>query len=163
MPELPEIETIKRGISELAGQTINDLIIRNHSLRYKISSTLANETINQTIISIKRRAKYLILELENGFILIHLGMSGSLTLLTDLDFPIKKHDHFEFHFDNYILRYNDPRRFGMIMYEKKLDESRLNWNRKKFVTCCLARPTHYNLQFLVLHTGSCYTFLSRTR
>ena len=125
MPELPEIETIKRGISELTGQTIKGLIIRNHSLRYAISTTLAADTIGQTVISISRRAKYLILELEDGFILIHLGMSGSLTLLTDLDFPLKKHDHFDFCFDNYTLRYNDPRRFGMVLYEKKLDDCRL--------------------------------------
>ncbi len=116
MPELPEIETIKRGINCLVGNKINNLTIRNDSLRYKISSTLKNDIVGKVIISIQRRAKYLLLELTNGFILIHLGMSGRLTLLNDKSTPVKKHDHFDIVFSNKTLRYNDPRRFGLIVY-----------------------------------------------
>ncbi len=116
MPELPEIETIKRGINCLVGNKINDLIIRNDSLRYKISHTLKHDIVGKIIISIKRRAKYLLLELTNGFIIIHLGMSGRLTLLNDTSTLVKKHDHFDIVFNNQILRYNDPRRFGLIVY-----------------------------------------------
>lgn len=116
MPELPEIETIKRGIEDLTGNSIINVIIRNNSLRYKISPTLYNDLIGKMVISIKRRAKYLLLELTEGFIIIHLGMSGRLTLLDDRDAPIKKHDHFDISFNSQILRYNDPRRFGLILY-----------------------------------------------
>ena len=125
MPELPEIETIKRGISNLVGNEIHNLIIRNDSLRYKISPTLKNDIVNKIILSIKRRAKYLLLKLTNGVIIIHLGMSGRLTLLNDKSTPVKKHDHFDIVFNNQILRYNDPRRFGLIIYTDNLSNSPL--------------------------------------
>ena len=125
MPELPEIETIKRGIESLTGQNIINVIIRNDSLRYKISPTLSNDLVGKTIISIKRRAKYLILELTQGYIIIHLGMSGRITLLNNKDTQIKKHDHFDIVFKNQILRYNDPRRFGLITYTESLLDDKL--------------------------------------
>lgn len=125
MPELPEVETVKRGISDLSGKTISKLVIRNHSLRYKISTTMPDEIQGKTINRISRRAKYLILELTTGYIIIHLGMSGSITLLRDSLVPIKKHDHFDIVVENYILRYNDPRRFGLIMYVDSLDKCSL--------------------------------------
>lgn len=125
MPELPEIETIKRGIGSLEGQIIKKVIIRNNSLRYKISHTFASEVTGKKIQNIKRRAKYLILELSEGYIIIHLGMSGSLTLLNDANTDIKKHDHFDLETENFILRYNDPRRFGLVMYFCDLNQCRL--------------------------------------
>lgn len=131
MPELPEIETIKRGIKTLEGQTILAVVIRNPQLRYTIDLNL-NQILKNTIIDkIERRAKYLIFNLsrrdnpDNGYLIIHLGMSGSL-MLTNNAMPFKKHDHVDILFTNgIILRYNDPRRFGCIIYEKSLDCSNL--------------------------------------
>jgi formamidopyrimidine-DNA glycosylase len=125
MPELPEIETIKRGVECLTGNTIVNLTIRNHSLRYKISHTLYDDIVGKMVVSITRRAKYLVLELTSGFIIIHLGMSGRLTLITDKDIELKKHDHFDIIFNEHILRYNDPRRFGLIVYTEHLDTHNL--------------------------------------
>ncbi|MDQ5920214.1 MAG: formamidopyrimidine-DNA glycosylase [Pseudomonadota bacterium] len=135
MPELPEVETIKRGISDLTGQTIQQTIVRNPKLRYKISPTLNQELIGKKILKISRRAKYLILELSHGFLIIHLGMSGSLKLINHQinpdsndntpSAPIQKHDHVDICFNSAILRYNDPRRFGMIMYVDTLENCTL--------------------------------------
>ena len=120
MPELPEVETIKRGIEQLVGQTISDLVVRNHNLRYKIDQNLYNQLISKKITKLSRRAKYLILELNVGFIIIHLGMSGSIALLNTKTVPIKQHDHVDIVFNQFILRYNDPRRFGLILYTDNL-------------------------------------------
>lgn len=133
MPELPEIETVKRGIKSLEAQTIIGVTIRNHSLRYPVDLNLKQILNNAQVIKINRRAKYLILDLsiyqglnaKNGYLIIHLGMSGSLTL-TDNSVPLKKHDHVDILFGNgTILRYNDPRRFGCIVYVESLDNNNL--------------------------------------
>lgn len=131
MPELPEIETIKRGIQTLETQTIIGTIVRNSKLRYMVDSNLDQILKNVKIISITRRAKYLIFDMGNksnvhkGHLIIHLGMSGSLTL-TDTCTPLKKHDHVDILFGNgNILRYNDPRRFGCIVYTKTLENNSL--------------------------------------
>lgn len=122
MPELPEIETIKRGISHLNGQTITDVIIRNHNLRYKIPDDLKQSIANLKVINIDRRAKYLIITLQGSklnisYLIIHLGMSGSITILDKSDsITIGKHDHIDIIFKNsIIMRYNDPRRFGCLV------------------------------------------------
>ena len=86
MPELPEIETVKRGIEHLSGQTITDVIIRNHNLRYKVPTNLQQILVTQQVMSINRRAKYLIFKLNSltsniSYLMLHLGMSGSITLL----------------------------------------------------------------------------------
>jgi formamidopyrimidine-DNA glycosylase len=122
MPELPEIETVKRGIEHLSGQTITDAIIRNHSLRYKIPSNLSQLLVGLQIMNIDRRAKYLIFKLNNGkfetsYLILHLGMSGSVTLLENSTIAINKHDHVDIVLKSgIILRYNDPRRFGCLLY-----------------------------------------------
>lgn len=116
MPELPEIETIKRGITSLTQQKIRNVIVRHHMLRYLIPDNLEKKLINQTIHQIERRAKYLVFSLDHGFLLLHLGMSGSLTLIRE-NTAIKKHDHVDIIFTNgNVLRYNDPRRFGAVIY-----------------------------------------------
>ncbi len=115
MPELPEIETITQGIQNLVGQKISDIIVRNKSLRYPIEPNLKYKLIDKKIIAITRRAKYIIIKLNYGFLIIHLGMSGSISL-TNLSNIDKKHDHFDLICENIILRYNDPRRFGCIIY-----------------------------------------------
>ncbi|THB64285.1 MAG: bifunctional DNA-formamidopyrimidine glycosylase/DNA-(apurinic or apyrimidinic site) lyase [Gammaproteobacteria bacterium] len=116
MPELPEVETICRGISpHIEGHSIAQTVIRNHNLRYPIDQNLANHVEKQKIIKIWRRSKYIILSLETGTIIIHLGMSGTLRIV-DKDLPPNKHDHFDLIFENLILRYQDHRRFGCLIY-----------------------------------------------
>ncbi|MCO6524136.1 MAG: bifunctional DNA-formamidopyrimidine glycosylase/DNA-(apurinic or apyrimidinic site) lyase [Candidatus Schmidhempelia sp.] len=122
MPELPEVETSRRGILPyLKGKNINDIIIRQPKLRWLVSDEII-KCKAQTIIDIKRRAKYLLLELEQGWIVIHLGMSGSLRIIQD-NRPPEKHDHIDLVMANgTIMRYTDPRRFGAWLWCQSLDE-----------------------------------------
>jgi len=116
MPELPEVETSRRGISpHIIGSTVTDVIIRQAQLRWKIPADLLSHIQNKTLLSIDRRAKYLLLNFESGTLLIHLGMSGSLRICT-LQSPAEKHDHADLIFNNCLLRYTDPRRFGAILW-----------------------------------------------
>ncbi len=124
MPELPEIETITRGIQELVGQKISNIMIRQQSLRYPIASDLKIKLISKKIITICRRAKYIIIKLDSGFLIIHLGMSGCISL-TNPSILEKKHDHFDLICGNNILRYNDPRRFGCIIYTDDIEKHKL--------------------------------------
>lgn len=121
MPELPEIETIKQGISKSIGNKITNIIIRNPNLRLKIDYNLTMNAVGQTICSIERKAKYLILNLDQAHLIIHLGMSGSLQITENFEQPIKKHDHVDIISTNYLLRFNDPRRFGLFHYSSDLN------------------------------------------
>lgn len=117
MPELPEIETIKTGLQSLIGQKILAVKIHNPSLRYKVDNNLENKLKNKSIVSITRRAKYLIFTLTNGYLIIHLGMSGSISLKDKFaEHQLQKHEHVEIFFTDFTLRYNDPRRFGAIIH-----------------------------------------------
>ncbi len=116
MPELPEVETTLRGISPyVRGQTISRLIVRQRQLRWPIDNNLEAIVAGQRIETIDRRAKYLLLGLSNGTMLIHLGMSGSLRVL-DEGIPPGTHDHFDLVFPGCRLRYRDPRRFGALLW-----------------------------------------------
>ncbi|MGL1052276.1 bifunctional DNA-formamidopyrimidine glycosylase/DNA-(apurinic or apyrimidinic site) lyase [Vibrio vulnificus] len=116
MPELPEVEVSRMGITpHLLNQTIQSLIFRTPKLRWVIPSEL-KKLQGQMIRHIGRRAKYLIIETDVGSAIVHLGMSGSLRVL-DADFPADKHDHVDLKLSNgKVLRYNDPRRFGAWLY-----------------------------------------------
>jgi formamidopyrimidine-DNA glycosylase len=95
MPELPEVETTRRGLSEhLIGATITDVIIRNPNLRWPIPKNLPKLLRGQKILTLTRRAKYLLADCGNGTLILHLGMSGSLRILPH-DTPPEKHDHFD--------------------------------------------------------------------
>jgi len=95
MPELPEVETTRRGLSKhLVGATIKDVIIRNGNLRWPIPNNLPKLLRGQTILSLTRRAKYLLADCGNGTLILHLGMSGSLRILP-ANTPPEKHDHFD--------------------------------------------------------------------
>jgi len=119
MPELPEVETTCRGIRpHMLGQTIEAITIRNGKLRQPVSYDAMQQCHGQSIVNVYRRAKYIILQLEKGCILIHLGMSGHLRIV-DAQTALKKHDHIDLHFDEKCLRYNDPRRFGLWEYHPK--------------------------------------------
>lgn len=125
MPELPEVETTLRGIAPyVMGQYIEQIRVHRPKLRWEVSPELS-ELYNVRVNGLQRRAKYLILETEQGYIIGHLGMSGSLRVV-DADDPTQsavrdKHDHLEFIFANgKILRYNDPRRFGAWLWTESL-------------------------------------------
>lgn len=122
MPELPEVETTRRGITpHLVGVGVSDVIVRNHKLRYPVSKTL-DRISGDRFVDIQRRAKYLILHLETrGSLIIHLGMSGSLRL-SDPTVDLKKHDHVILELTNgKQLRFHDPRRFGIFLHLPKED------------------------------------------
>lgn len=116
MPELPEVEVSRLGISpHLVGGTIQSLVLRTPKLRWPIPQEL-KQLEGQTILAIHRRAKYLIIETAVGSAIVHLGMSGSLRIL-DGDFPAAKHDHVDLVMTSgKRLRYNDPRRFGAWLW-----------------------------------------------
>ncbi|WWP02053.1 MAG: bifunctional DNA-formamidopyrimidine glycosylase/DNA-(apurinic or apyrimidinic site) lyase [Candidatus Dasytiphilus stammeri] len=115
MPELPEIENIKNGIINLIGKTILYSIIRNGVLRVPVSKELYLLS-DQEILNIQRRAKYIIVKITKGYIIIHLGMSGRLSILPIGSIPYK-HDHIDLIINNgKILRYTDTRRFGLWIW-----------------------------------------------
>lgn len=120
MPELPEVETTRSGIApHITNNTITDVIVRNRNLRWPIPKGLKTKLKNQKIISVTRRAKYLLIKTEIGTLILHLGMSGSLRIIATNE-AIEKHDHFELQFKNGIcLRLRDPRRFGAVLWTKE--------------------------------------------
>jgi formamidopyrimidine-DNA glycosylase len=115
MPELPEVETIRRGLAPLvADAKIAGLIVRERRLRWPVENKLAQQVCGQGIHAIRRRAKYLLMEIDDGCLIIHLGMSGSLRYLPEPQ-PPAKHDHYDIELEGgALLRYNDPRRFGSL-------------------------------------------------
>lgn len=117
MPELPEVETTRQGIApHCEGQTITKVLIRNGKLRWPVPEDLPFRLQGQVIRAVDRRAKYLFLHLDGGTVIVHLGMSGSLRVITD-DSPAMTHDHVEITLDNgRMLRFNDPRRFGCWLW-----------------------------------------------
>ena len=117
MPELPEVETTRKGISPyVVGSCIKNIIIRERRLRWLIPKNLERLLKNQRIEKITRRAKYLLFKTKKGFLIIHLGMSGSLRVIKNNEPPIK-HDHVDFIFESgYLLRFHDPRKFGSILW-----------------------------------------------
>ncbi|AOF81904.1 DNA-formamidopyrimidine glycosylase [Methyloversatilis sp. RAC08] len=116
MPELPEVEITRRGIAvPLTGRLIDACTIRNGALRWPVPVHLAESLPGQTLRDIDRRAKYLLLRLDRGTLIIHLGMSGSLRVLPS-GTPPEKHDHIDIVFGDATLRLRDPRRFGAMLW-----------------------------------------------
>jgi formamidopyrimidine-DNA glycosylase len=116
MPELPEVETVKRGIeAKIIGQKILDVVVRNPNFRWKVPSNVNKVLTNSKILNVKRRAKYLIITTSTSDVLVHLGMSGNLKLVNSKT-DYLKHDHVEIILDSgKSLRLNDPRRFGCFL------------------------------------------------
>ena len=128
MPELPEIEIVKRSLFKMINKAkIINVTINNSNLRYKINSKFSKDLVGEKILKISRRSKYLILHLSKKLLIIHLGMSGKLLLLRQKDKTlfktsfyynlniIPKHNHIYFFLNNgLILIYNDVRRFGFF-------------------------------------------------
>ena len=119
MPELPEVETTRKGLEPLiTGRTILSVHIFKKKLRWEIPSHLIGTLKNHSIRKISRRAKYLLLHFDIGQLVIHLGMSGSIRVVSSSE-PLKKHMHFELKLDNKTsLRFHDPRRFGSVLWQK---------------------------------------------
>ncbi|WP_417547723.1 bifunctional DNA-formamidopyrimidine glycosylase/DNA-(apurinic or apyrimidinic site) lyase [Marinobacter segnicrescens] len=120
MPELPEVETTRRGIAPHSeSKTVAELIIRDPRLRWPVPDNLPALLVGQTLQEADRRAKYLLLHFDHGTVIVHLGMSGSLRVITDTS-PPQKHDHIDLVFtDGLRLRFNDPRRFGCWLWAEE--------------------------------------------
>ena len=118
MPELPEVETTRRGIEpHLVNQRIAALTVRDRRLRWPIPDGLEQVLPGQRIGAVERRAKYLLLRLDQGTLILHLGMSGSLRVLS-AGTPAAKHDHLDLVLENTrCLRLRDPRRFGAVLWQ----------------------------------------------
>src|ERR1700730_10929456 len=117
MPELPEVETTRRGIAPaLIGRRVTTVVVRDRRLRWPIDANLEAAITNQVVRRIERRAKYLFIGFDKGTLIVHLGMSGSLRLLS-ADTPPQLHDHWDIQVDSgSVLRFHDPRRFGSALW-----------------------------------------------
>lgn len=116
MPELPEVETTRRGLLPLLNQTVSHVVIRNASLRWPIPLHLIETLKDQPLLELSRRGKYILARFDAGSVLLHLGMSGRISLLEKGE-PAAKHDHFDIHFINgHVMRLRDPRRFGAVLW-----------------------------------------------
>jgi len=115
MPELPEVETTRRGIApSLQGRRIVKVIVRERRLRWPLPRGLERSLQGRCIGGVRRRAKYLLIDTDGGTLIAHLGMSGSLRVL-DRHAPVAAHDHVDIVLDSgRCLRFNDPRRFGSL-------------------------------------------------
>jgi formamidopyrimidine-DNA glycosylase len=123
LPELPEVETTRRGIAPyLIGRRVLGVTLRRADLRWPIPAAISELLPGQRIDAVERRAKYLLLHTEAGSALLHLGMSGMLRVLPP-DAPVGKHDHVDITLErsatqaDRILRFTDPRRFGCLLWQ----------------------------------------------
>ena len=123
MPELPEVETTKRGLEpHIVGRQVLSAQIYQKQLRWEIPSHLPTSIKGEFIKKISRRAKYILIKFNNGSLVIHLGMSGSISVVPTGE-ALKKHHHFELIFDNATsMRFHDPRRFGSILWQKNNEQ-----------------------------------------
>lgn len=115
MPELPEVETTKRGIERaLLGSRVLDVLVRERRLRWPIPANFEASVRGHAVQSVERRGKYILIGFEAGTMILHLGMSGSLRLVKPGTAP-RTHDHWDLHLDSdWLLRFHDPRRFGSL-------------------------------------------------
>lgn len=116
MPELPEVETTRRGLATImTGRKLRELLIHEARMRWPIPPELQQLVRDQTVLECARRGKYLLIYFENGVQIVHLGMSGSLRNVP-MDAPLRKHDHVEWRFDDARFLLHDPRRFGAVLW-----------------------------------------------
>ena len=117
MPELPEVETTRRGLLKaMEGMRIDHAVVRERRMRQPIARALPACVAGLTVRALHRRAKYLLIDCGSGTLIVHLGMSGRLWLV-DHDTPIEKHDHFDLVLSNgKTVRLRDPRRFGLVLW-----------------------------------------------
>ncbi|MCP3177993.1 bifunctional DNA-formamidopyrimidine glycosylase/DNA-(apurinic or apyrimidinic site) lyase [Desulfuromonas sp. KJ2020] len=117
MPELPEVEITRQGISAaIQGRQVRHVVLRNADLRWPVDPRLVHILPGQVVHRVERRAKFLLLRMSAGTLLVHLGMSGFFRMVSP-DSPAHRHDHLDLVFENDIcLRYNDVRRFGSFLW-----------------------------------------------
>src|SRR5210317_2656439 len=115
MPELPEVETSRRGIEPwIVDASITKVIVRDRRLRWPVAADVERNLVGQTIHSVERRAKYLLINTGDGTMILHLGMTGSV-FIVDCESPAGIHDHVDVELDSgRALRFRDPRRFGSL-------------------------------------------------
>ena len=118
MPELPEVETTRRGLApHVEGKRVKGVVLRRPDLRWPIPAEIENTLTGQRIDAVRRRAKYLLLDTEAGSAVLHLGMTGSLRVLP-ASTPVTTHDHVDLLLSSgKVLRFNDPRRFGCLLWQ----------------------------------------------
>lgn len=118
MPELPEVETTRRGLApHLEGKRIGGVVLRRPDLRWPIPKEIESVLPGQRINAVRRRAKYLLLDTDAGSALLHLGMTGSLRVLP-AGAPVGAHDHVDLQLSSgRVMRFNDPRRFGSLLWQ----------------------------------------------
>ena len=122
MPELPEVEVTRRGIEKfVAGRRVERVEVRTPALRWPIPPHLAKTLTALKIDRVERRGKYLLFETAEGWLIVHLGMTGTLRVLRNVPRPpdAAKHDHVDLIFDEFILRFRDPRRFGAVLWRAR--------------------------------------------
>lgn len=118
MPELPEVETTRRGLAPFVeGAYLKAFRMYFPTLRWPIPAFLPETLKGQRVLSITRRGKYILMNFSHGSLLIHLGMSGSIRRVSEGEFLLK-HDHIEWVFENACFRLNDPRRFGAVLWHE---------------------------------------------
>ncbi|MEO1574450.1 MAG: DNA-formamidopyrimidine glycosylase family protein, partial [Pseudomonadota bacterium] len=117
MPELPEVETSRRGLTpHVVGRVVTDAIVRDKRLRWPVSRAVTDTLPGLEIDALTRRAKYLLFHTARGTLISHLGMSGSMRII-QADEPPMAHDHVDLVLDDgRALRYRDPRRFGLMLW-----------------------------------------------
>ncbi|WP_118180859.1 bifunctional DNA-formamidopyrimidine glycosylase/DNA-(apurinic or apyrimidinic site) lyase [Paraburkholderia phosphatilytica] len=122
MPELPEVEVTRRGIEPyVAGRRVERVDVRTAALRWPVPADLPQLLRGRVVRHVARRGKYLLFEVEAGWFIVHLGMTGTLRVLRNVPHPpaAAKHDHVDWIFDDFILRFRDPRRFGAILWHPR--------------------------------------------
>ncbi|WP_206997329.1 bifunctional DNA-formamidopyrimidine glycosylase/DNA-(apurinic or apyrimidinic site) lyase [Trinickia mobilis] len=122
MPELPEVEVTRRGIEPyVAGRRVERVDVRTRALRWPVPTDFASTLERQLIRKVERRGKYLLFEIDDGWFIVHLGMTGTLRVLRHIAEPPApaKHDHIDWIFDEFILRFRDPRRFGAVLWHPR--------------------------------------------
>jgi formamidopyrimidine-DNA glycosylase len=121
MPELPEVEVTRRGVEpHIQGRKVSAVALRHSGLRWPFPADLGLTLQGRVIRHVGRRGKYLLLKFDHGTLIIHLGMSGHLRILP-IDVAPQKHDHFDLVMGQQVLRMNDPRRFGAVLWHSDLD------------------------------------------
>ena len=120
MPELPEVETSRRGIEpHIVGATISGVVIRERRMRWPVPRSIDRNLPGLSVNSVTRRAKYILINTRQGSAILHLGMSGSVCIV-NAGAPAGVHDHFDIEFDSgLVLRFRDPRRFGSLHWSQQ--------------------------------------------
>lgn len=121
MPELPEVETVRRGLEGVVrGARVRGVQIRTAALRWPIRADLDDILVGRELLAVRRRGKYLLLDFPHGTLIVHLGMSGRL-VFRHAPAPPGRHDHFDLVFPHGLLRLHDPRRFGAVLWHDAAD------------------------------------------